>query len=590
LDGLPLAIELAAARARLLPPAALAARLTHRLQLLTGGPHDQPARLQSLRDAIAWSHDLLTEEEQVLFRRLAVFAGGFTLEAAEDVSRGVEESGALWARRGVEPELFDSSTSRLLDLVMSLIDKSLLTQRAGPDGEPRFRMLETIREFAWEQLVESDEVASIRTAHAVAFVSLVEAAERELAGPRQGDWLKRLEAENDNLRAALTWTLDQSGALGSVALRLAAGLWRYWMSRGLLSEGSEWLERALATKAPVPIEVRATALKGQGNLAVDLSELERARERYGASLRLYRQAANPQGISSVLNNLGLIRLLQGDLGPARALFEESLRVAREAGDRSLLPLTLSDLGQISIAEGDYDEAERLGDEAYAISRETGNIRAIAFACEHRGLLAFHRGEGDEALHWFDEGLRHARDLGDLPTYAYLLQNMSRVMVRQGRVAQAARLVGEALTIRQEMRSRRVIAECLDTLAEVAQAGNRPELAARLFGVAATLRERLQEAISPTRRAAYDACTASLRASLGDVGFESELRAGRQMATEDAMAMAIRLAEELACAGPIAAADQTSDAEPAADWVIGRADGVAPDFLMVEPVNGWNAKA
>jgi non-specific serine/threonine protein kinase len=561
----------------MLPPAALAARLSQSLTLLTGGPADQPPRLQTLRDAIAWSYDLLSPEEQALFRRLAVFVGGFTLDSAEAVSRNV----VVWVSREVGECIHSFPTPRLLDSVMSLIDKSLLTQREGVNGEPRFRMLETIREFAWERLEEAGEAEATRTAHAVAFQSLVEAAGRELNGPRQAEWLARFDAENGNLRAALTWTLEEGSALGAVGLRLAAGLWRFWMSRGLLSEGTAWLERALAAEAAVPRAVRATALKGRANLLVDLSDLARARELYDASLRLYREAGDRQGMANVLSTLGLIGALQGDLHQARARFEESLRTARAADQRMLLPLTLASLGEIEIAEGRFDEARRLGDEAYAIAGEQGDTRAIAYCCEHHGLLSYHRGEDEAALRWFEESLGHARALGELPIYAHVLQAMSRVMVRQGRVERAARLVGEALAIRQEMRSRRVVAECLDTTAEVAAAGNRPAVAARLIGAAASLRERLQEAVPPTRRAAHDACLASLRAALGETTFAAELRAGRQTAPEEALSVATHLAEELAHTGEAQDAGQALDAVLFTDRVAGAGEHevAAPDLTV-----------
>jgi non-specific serine/threonine protein kinase len=443
-------------------------------------------------------------------------------------------------------------------------------------------MLETIREFAWAQLEEGGEAAAARSRHAIAFTELVEAARPELTGPHQAEWLRRFDAEHGNLRAALAWALEQGGELGGVGLRLAAGLWQFWMSRGLLTEGVTWLERALATSAAVPIAVRATALKGQGNLMVDLNDLAGACERYEASLRLFRAAGEQQGVAGVLNNLGLIAVLRGDLRLARRHFEESIRVAHETGERALVSLTLCNLGEIEIAEGRFDAAERLGDAAYALSTEIGNTRAIAYSCEHRGLLAYHRGEDAAALRWYEAGLSHARDLGDLPTYAHILQYMSRVLVRQGRVAPAARLVGEALTIRQEMRSRRVVAECLDTMADVGQAGRRPATAARLIGAAATVRVRLQETIPPTRRAAHEACVAGLRATLGDAPFQAELRAGREMATDEAMVVALRLAEELGREWPAAKVIPTAVTDRAIDQVV--------EPVTIERLDGGMAKA
>ncbi len=307
LDGLPLAIELAAARTRLLPPQALLARLAHRLPLLTGGSRDLPARHQTLRATIEWSFDLLDASEQRLFARLAMFAGGWTVEAAERVCAGVG-SGA------------DAQVDQVavLDGLASLRDQSLVQQEPAldPEDEPRFTMLETIREYALERLAANGETEETSRRHAGYYLALAEAAEPELRGPAQGVWLTRLETEHDNLRAALHWSLE-SGA-EETALRLGGALWRFWYMHGHLSEGRRWLEMALAKSSAVPASVQAKVFNGAGNLAYGQSDYARAAAWHEASLALQRDLGDKAGLAASLTNLGNIAWSQGDYVRAQA--------------------------------------------------------------------------------------------------------------------------------------------------------------------------------------------------------------------------------------------------------------------------------
>ena len=304
LDGLPLAIELAAARVPVLPPAALLARLERRLPLLTEGPHDQPDRLRTMQAGIAWSHDLLSPTEQRLFRRLAVFAGGFTLEAAESVTDDV--AGAL-------------------DSVSDLVDKSLVHREVSTTAEARFAMLETIREYAMEQLDASDEKVDVYRAHAGYFTGLAEQAESSLRGPSQQVWRDRLEAELDNLRAALTWTLAGSDDPedADTGLRLVGALWYFWFQRGLTGEARRWLTRALDT-APSHGRARAQALLGAGTLAWRQGDCVTARAYLDDSVQRWRDASDPSGLAEALHVLGHVRFDQGDHADARDLFDGQL--------------------------------------------------------------------------------------------------------------------------------------------------------------------------------------------------------------------------------------------------------------------------
>jgi non-specific serine/threonine protein kinase len=307
LDGLPLAIELAASRIKVLSPRSLLARLEQRLMLLTGGARDQPARLQTMRDAIAWSHDPLPPAEQALFRRLAVFAGGFTLDAvAEVASFELRASGLGGSAPMAEPlEVGTAPNSKLeasspklatLDGIASLIEKSLVRpMEDGAAGEPRFTMLETIREFGAAMLVAEGEAVEARRQHGRWMVDLAERAEPELVGPRQDEWLDRLEAERDNIRAALAWAIDERDA--ERAQRLAGALWRFWVTRGYLTEGKTWTERALALGDASPA-VAAKAHHHLGNLALDLGDYELARAGYEAGLALWQAYGDRRGLAS----------------------------------------------------------------------------------------------------------------------------------------------------------------------------------------------------------------------------------------------------------------------------------------------------
>jgi predicted ATPase len=329
LDGLPLAIELAAARTRLLSPAALRARLTNRLLLLTEGARDRPDRLRTMRNAIAWSYDLLAPDERALFRRLAVFAGGCTLEAAEHV---VGQTG----RRtdGQENDLSplsDRPTVRLsvLDGIAALVDASLLRPIAAGD-ETRYAMLETIREFGLDELVAAGKAAAARRVHADLFLALAEEAAGALDGPAQVVALDRLEREGDNLRAALASTIEAGD--GTVALRFAAVLWRFWSVRGYAGEGRDWIARVLGVSEREPPAPRATALVAAGALATAQGDYDEAAAAYEAALALRRTADDPRGTAEALCGLGHLATSRRDALAATARFEEALAIARAAGD------------------------------------------------------------------------------------------------------------------------------------------------------------------------------------------------------------------------------------------------------------------
>ena len=513
LDGLPLAIELAAARTRVLPPAALLARLERRLPLLAGGPRDAPARLRTMQEAIAWSYDLLTPPEQALFRRLSVFVGGFTLVAAEAVaSRGVEDAQRAPGSREEEttnsstPRLPDSSTT--LDLVAALVEQSLLTRTLGPGDEPRFGMLETVREFGSDRLTASGDESATRETHAAFFLDLAETA-TPLPGETGG--LERLEAEAGNLRAALDWAIGQRNA--NRALRLVAALTPHWLGRGPYGEGRSWLERALAL-GEGPVGARVTA------------------------------------------QIALTRLvfLQGDFPRAAALGEEVLTLARSTGDRRSIAHALLALGEAVDRQGDLDRAARCHEEALALFRDLGDRRGIAETLEHLGVVAWLRGEIDRFAALADEALPLWRDVGDQGGVISSLDRLSLAARLRGDLRRQAALAREIVSLTIEQGDPHVTASTLWTVASIA--GERADwvLSARLFGAEEALRQAIGFVLDPAFADDHVRMVGDVRAALGPAPFGSAWAAGRALSPAEALAEALAALDHLAAgSGPPAAA-------------------------------------
>ncbi len=425
LDGLPLAIELAAARVKLLALPTMLTRLEQRLPLLTGGARDAPARQQTLRGAIAWSYDLLEPDERKLFRRLSVFAGGWTLEAAEAVA-GTPESGEL----GLD----------VLDGLGRLVDQSLLRQEEGLSDECRYRLLETIREYGLSRLEAEGEAEEAHERHATFFLALAEGAEPALSGHEAGRELDRLETEHDNLRAALGWTATH--AVGS-ALRLAAALGNFWFLRGHLTEGRGWLERLLAQDPPLPSHVRAAGLRWASALAWLQGNEEVGVTLGEAALELSRRVADRSGEAEALNNLALYAGARGDFDGAEALFGEALAGWRAVGNRSWIAWTANNLGSTVTQRGDPVRAEACFDEALSLFRALGDTHGIGAALSNLGEVALVRGDAARAAILFGEGLDRTADLKHVVYVTGSLRGMGAAMAMLGRADQAARLLGAA---------------------------------------------------------------------------------------------------------------------------------------------------
>lgn len=393
LDGLPLAIELAAARVKLLAPQAILARLENSLKLLTGGAKDLPARHQTMRAAIRWSYDLLDAGERKLLSRLAVFFGGFTLDAAESVA-------------GAEEDL----NVDLLDAIASLVDKSLILQRELLDGEPRFRMLKVVREFALEALEASGESGEIKRLHAEFYARLSETAEPELGGAKVVQWLEILDREHDNLRAAMEWSL---GNEPEIALRIVGSIRSFCIRRGYLSEGTKWTRAALDKNGEkADQKLRAKAYLGLGSFNRFAGNLEAAEPFLEESLRLVRAIGDKYWISVALGDLGLVKFMQGDLSRGKALTEESLAIARELNNRRLISIRLNTLGEISRLQKDYEPARQFYEEALKIAKQNSSTYLIPAFTFNLATIACLQGDYNSALSYALESLRVSEELED----------------------------------------------------------------------------------------------------------------------------------------------------------------------------------
>jgi non-specific serine/threonine protein kinase len=505
LDGLPLAIELAAARIKLLPPQGMLARMENRLALLTGGARDLPVRQQTLRDAIGWSYDLLNAEEKALFRRASIFIGGCSLEAAEQIldfrlwTMDHADVGSPSANGKLAPNL------DLLDLISSLVDKSLLKQESQEDGEPVFAMLETIREYAGEQLAESGEAEQAQRGHANYFLHLAEAAEPELRGRDQVAWLKKLEREHDNLRAAIKWALGSGES--EVALRITGALARFWLQRGYLTEGRRWFEAALACAG--------------------------FRDAHDGSARKPTSA-----LARALSGLALLAYPQGEAAMSRSLLEESAAMLRELGDKAALAYTLNVLAVVVQQGGEYDLGRSLLEESLTIRRELDDRWGIAQTLNNLGELAREQGDYEAARGLYESGLEMLRQLGIKGDVAGPLHNLGSVALHLGDYARAHGYFAESLLCYQEKGLKGGIVACLAGLAGVAAASRQPERATRLYGAAEALRESIGLLFGHPDLGDYERGLTLTRTQLADAVFDAYWQEGRAMPMEQAVEFAI----------------------------------------------------
>jgi non-specific serine/threonine protein kinase len=475
LDGIPLAIELAAARVAVLAVEQIAARLDDRFRLLTSGSRTALPRQQTLRGTVDWSYELLTPDERVLLARLSVFAGGWSIEAAEVV--GADD-------RGIAP-------AAILDLLASLVAHSLVMVEEHA-GTARFVLLETLRQYAHERLTERGEGHSVRQRHARFFLELAERAEPELNGPGMVVWLERIDREHDNLRAAIGWATSTGES--ETSLRLAAALARFWEVHGHMSEGQHWLEVALAHGDGVAGAIRSKALNGAGNLARTRCDYAGARHFYIESLALKRELGDPRGVAIALNNLGVVACDAGDYAAARPLFEESLALKRELGDRRGIALALNNLGNVARYSHDGPRASRLHEESLTLLRDQSDAWGVALALNNLGRCARDSADLERAVALCSESLGIFGDLNDRWGIAYALLNLAYVALDRGHVDRAGRLLGAAEAMREAINAPLPPAELEDHERAVASARMRVGSSRLSTAWSAGRRMSLEEAI------------------------------------------------------------------------------------------------
>lgn len=527
LDGLPLAIELAAARVKLLSPHALLARLDQRLTLLTGGARDAPVRQQTMRATIDWSYQLLDAGEQLLFARFGVFVGGCTLEAAEAVCN---------TDGGLPVDVLEGTSA--------LVDKSLVKQGAGAAGEPRFTMLETIRAYALEHLAASGEETAARHAHLAYYLALAEAAEPHLSGAGQERWLQHLETEHDNLRQALHWSLEQGDA--TTALRLGGALWRFWYVRSHLGEGRRWLEQALEVSQGAAASLRLKALLGAGLLTHYLGDFSRAGGLFGDSLALARQLDDQAGIAEALKGLALVARNGGNYAAARAMYTEALALLRPLGDRGAIAHALAYQAAAAWTQADYGAARSLAEEGLALYRELGDRQGIATAANIRGYVAAAEHDDATAHALQSESLLLYRQLGDRRGSAKALNGLSEVAFDRGDYALARALGEESVALFRQVGDMWCIVEGLEQLARLAavEGQHAPTLddsrrAVQIYGAAEALRIAIGAPLPPHHSKAYHAAILpAVRNRLGEEAFGAAWRAGRTLSLEQAIALAM----------------------------------------------------
>ncbi len=565
LDGIPLAIELAAARIKVLAVDQLATRLDHAMHLLTSGSRTALPRQQTLRAAIDWSYDLLAAPEQAVFQRLSVFAGGWTLEAAETVCVG-----------------HAIAADDVLELLAHLVDKSVVVVEPPHEGQVRYRLLEPMRQYAQEKLREAGETEATQQHHGRFFLALAEQAEQELKGPDQLVWRDRLVQEHDNLRAAVQSAIERGDR--ERAVRLSGALVWFWSTYGYLSEGRKWLDLTLAHSADVPAAVRAKALIGAGELMAYCGDDNAAHALYEEGLALSRRLGDERGIAGALNGLGNMMYLRGELVRAKRFYEESLVLSRAAEDKWGMATTLGNLGSTAWREGNPTAARALYEESLSLFRELGDKQQLAWALLGLGEAARYQDDSEKAtlhfaeslaifqsmgpIRWgvarvlhglghvahdqcdemraktfFEESLIYWREAEEKRGIAHLLNHLGHTALQRGDFEQATIHFMESLALQREMAHSPGLAECLEALASLAGARRQSKRAARLFGAAAALRNTKPRG-DPAHDAEYNRNIATARAQLDDVTWEIAWAEGQALPLEQAIAEALHVADAL----------------------------------------------
>lgn len=512
LDGLPLAIELAAARVRTESPQTLLARLASRLEVLTDGPLDVPMRMQTLRSAFDWSYELLEEQERYLFSRLGVFRGGFSKDAALAVCC-------------YEP--LDWSESRLVEGLSTLVDQSMLQRTEDPGREPHYAMLETVREYALEELARTREEDVTRRRHLEFFADLAEAAEPHLWSEEQETWGGYLEIELDNLRAAMNWALDRRDSERDeieMAARLAGALWFFWYGRGYLHEGRRWLTRALA-RASWPSKARAKALAAAGALAWQQGDNARGRLLADESLDLWRRLEDLPGLAEILHLMGHMIFDQQDYETAHHLFQESLQIYEATEDTTVRISLIGDLGMVAYHQEDYRGARKRYEQSLALFQERGIKDGVAQSYLRLGDLARLADDYEQAFNLYLRGRELFEELNQRLDVASANHKLGYVYQERGEIGRAREAFLRALELQAEIGNKQGLIECLAGLAGLATSSSHLQLAALLFGAATGLADATGLPVAPADQAVWDRYESLAKEQLGAAEYQEIWREG-----------------------------------------------------------------
>jgi non-specific serine/threonine protein kinase len=520
LDGLPLAIELAAARIKLLPPQAMLVRLESPFKLLTGGARDVPARQRTMRETIAWSYNLLDKPEQALFRRLAVFVGGFTLEAAEAACDAADDCGI-----------------DIHDGVASLVDKSLLQQIEQAGGEPRFVMLETIREYGLECLKAQGEREIFQQRHASYFLQLAERAEPELGSAQQSVWIASLELEHDNFRAALEWALDERQA--ETAMRLAGALWWFWYLHGHYREGRAWLNKVLVEGSGQRTLPRCKALIGAGGLAFLQCEYSSSEKLLNEGLALARELWDNESIATSLQLLGSVAREQGAYYRAIKLHEGSLAIWRELDNKRGVARSLNYIGFASWLNSNFDKTAMVCEQALGLFRTLGDKEGIVWSLLNLSAVMYYRQDYEQAVSLCQESAGLSREIGYKEGIAWSLNIWGNVARRQEQFVPGKIMLLESLGLHYELQDRWRVASVLESLASIAFEQQETERSVRLLGAAEALRASLGTPLPPVEHEDRDRYLKLARAALGEEKFTQLWLEGRTMPGEQVIAYALK---------------------------------------------------
>jgi predicted ATPase/DNA-binding CsgD family transcriptional regulator len=527
LEGIPLAIELAAARVGALSVEQISERLTDSLQLLTSGSRTQLPRQRTLRGTLDWSFELLSESERRVFRRLSVFAGGWTLEAAEavGVGGGIEEG-------------------EVLDLLSELVEKSLVVARGSDQRGVRYRMLEPVRQYAQEKLEESGEAEAAKGAHTGYFLALAEEAEPELFGPRDVEWLERLEEEHDNMRAALYWALE--GARAELGLRLVGALLPFWEAHGHYSEGRKWIEDALKKEGRTSGTVRAKALYALSRIAAAQSDTHRAEVAAREGIELSTEVEIGSSLAASFRGmLGLAAGWRGDYERAKELADESLKLSRQAHDKVRIADALLELAGNLMYLGDRERGKELHEEGIALCREVGYASGLGRGLLGLGYFLVLEGDYERGATLNEEAAALFRERGYKGNLEYALVNLGQAALLRGDHERARSYYEESLTLSKELGERLSASDGLEGLACVYAAEEASEQAARLFGAALALREAIGYQNTLEEDAWREPYLSTARSLLGEAAWEEALAQGRAMGLEEAIEYALSQGESSA---------------------------------------------